>query len=724
MTSACASAVSNLAAAVGGLSAAQPALLRHEFVFETASFPSCHASTLVETVEGTLVVAWFGGKHEKAADVGIWVSRREGGAPWTAPVEVATGVQADGSRQPCWNPVLFQPQGGPLLLFYKVGPNPRTWWGLLRTSADDGRTWSEARRLPDGILGPIKNKPVQLPNGDILCPSSSEHAGWRVHFERSSDGGQTWTASAPLNDGKAIGAIQPSILFAGRERLLAIGRTQQGKVFRTQSADLGHTWGPLTLTELPNPDSGTDAVTLRDGRHVLVYNHTPKGRSPLNIAVSVDVRTWQAALVLEDEPGEYSYPAVIQTRDGLVHSTYTWKRQRIRYAVVDPAKLAPKSLVGGRWPPEVYAGSRSPMTNGAEWQDDKPVALPGALRPNVESVFLYRPESEWTYSHHASITVFKDHFYAIWSNSRTDEDAPGQRVLLSTAADFAHWSQPRALVDSVTDENGSERVLTAAGFHQHGATLVAYFGNYGPHKETTRLQAVVTTDGRTWSTVREVGIPVNPNHPPQRTASGRLILCGNISFAYTDSPGGLEGWQMSGMYPPDMAATIKDDPASFWEVAKRQGWPTALCEGSFFQTDDGTLHMLLRGTGEQHRFRLWLVESRDDGATWSAPVETGFSNTDAKFHCGRLPDGRFYYVGNPIGAGRTPLILSLSADGTTFNQHYILGETPYAQQRPGRWKGGEYGYPHSLVHEGFVYVIVSRQKEAVEVLRVALSELR
>jgi predicted neuraminidase len=108
----------------------------------------------------------------------------------------------------------------------------------------------------------------------------------------------------------------------------------------------------MTLIDLPNPNSGTDAVTLRDGRHLLVYNHTAKGRSPLNVAVSTDGDTWQAALVLENEPGEYSYPAVIQTADGLVHAVYTWKRQRIKHVVIDPAKLQLRPIEGGVWPAE------------------------------------------------------------------------------------------------------------------------------------------------------------------------------------------------------------------------------------------------------------------------------------------------------------------------------------------------------------------------------------
>jgi predicted neuraminidase len=328
------------------LAPTQPGLMKSEFIFEKAPFAQCHASTIVET-KGTLVAAWFGGTGEGHTDVGIWLSRF-GDGKWTAPVEVAKGTQTDGSPQPCWNPVLFQPKVGPLLLFYKVGPSPRKWWGMLMNSDDGGVQWSGSRRLPEGMLGPIKNKPVELANGDILCPSSTEHNGWRVHFERTADRGQSWTATEPANP--EFSAIQPSILFHKDGRLQAIGRTRQGKIFEIWSKDDGKSWGKMTATALPNPNSGIDAVTLKDGRQLLVYNHTTKGRSPLNVAVSADGQEWQAALVLEDEPGEYSYPAVIQSSDGLVHITYTWRRLRVKHAVLDPSKLQLRLMRDGQWP--------------------------------------------------------------------------------------------------------------------------------------------------------------------------------------------------------------------------------------------------------------------------------------------------------------------------------------------------------------------------------------
>lgn len=340
------------------------AVLKSEFIYETAPFPQCHASTIVETPKG-LVAAWFGGTRERDPDVGIWVSRHEGGR-WTTPVEVANGIQYTGTqgkvhRYPTWNPVLFQPSNGPLMLFFKVGPNARGWWGLLTSSSDHGRTWAEPRRLPDKIFGPIKNKPAQLPNGDILCPVSYEIEGnppnWSVHFERTRDFGRTWERTEPINEGITINAIQPSILFLGGDRLLALGRTRQDHLFQVESADGGRTWGPMTLGTLPNPNSGTDAVTLKDGQHLLVYNHSKRDegkyggkRSPLNLAVSRDGKTWQAALVLESAEGEYSYPAVIQAADGTVHITYTWKRERVKHVALDPAKLEPKDFVAGEWP--------------------------------------------------------------------------------------------------------------------------------------------------------------------------------------------------------------------------------------------------------------------------------------------------------------------------------------------------------------------------------------
>ena len=318
------------------------------YSLENKPTPQCHASTIVETPTG-LVAAWFGGKHEKNPDVGIWVSRHLENK-WIKPVEVANGVQSASKRYPCWNPVLFQPKRGPLMLFYKVGPSPSKWWGMLVTSNDGGETWSKPRKLGTDkkvghLLGPVKNKPIQLSDGSILCPSSTEHEGWRVHFELTRDLGKTWQVIGPINDGKKFGAIQPSILTYAPANFQVLCRSKQSVITQSRSTDGGRTWSTMTATDLPNPNAGTDAVTLKDGRQLLVYNHTtrglkfPSGRNMLNVAISKDGKKWTPMLTLERSRGEYSYPAVIQASDGKVHITYTFKRRSVKHVVLDPTKI-------------------------------------------------------------------------------------------------------------------------------------------------------------------------------------------------------------------------------------------------------------------------------------------------------------------------------------------------------------------------------------------------
>jgi predicted neuraminidase len=312
----------------------------------------CHASTIVELSDG-MMAAWFGGTEERHPDVGIWVSYYNGS--WSHPVQVASGFQNDSLRYPTWNPVLFKPKKGPLMLFYKEGPNPRAWWGMLMTSENEGKTWSAPRRLGENsrigyVLGPVKNKPVELEDGVILCPSSSEvevnnKDKWRVHVELTRDLGKTWEVIGPIPDGIKFNAIQPSILTYVDGRMQMLCRTQEGVIGQSWSADKGTTWSVITSTSLPNPNAGTDAVTLRDGRQLLVYNHTTRGgqfpneRNMLNVAISTDGIQWKNVMTLERERGEFSYPAVIQRADGMVHITYTYFRKSIKHVIIDPKKL-------------------------------------------------------------------------------------------------------------------------------------------------------------------------------------------------------------------------------------------------------------------------------------------------------------------------------------------------------------------------------------------------
>ncbi len=357
----------------------QKGVLADEFLYETAPFPECHGATIAETPECDLVASFFGGTKERNPDCVIWVCRKEKNSnTWTALVEVANGVLSPTLRKACWNPVLYQIPGGELLLFYKVGINVADWTGYLIRSKDGGRTWSKPEQLPDGILGPVKNKP-ELIDGRIISPSSTEgKGGWRVHLEISEDMGKTWRKVGPLEASEALPtteqktgsavsniddpeagealatqdkytilAIQPSILRHKDGRLQLLCRSRNGLLATAWSSDKGDTWTPLTLSTLPSNNSGTDAVNLKDGRHLLVYNNfrtvpgERKGpRTPLNIALSKDGVKWYTSLTLEDSPvSQYSYPSVIQGKDGKIHIVYTWRRQRIKYTMLDPKEL-------------------------------------------------------------------------------------------------------------------------------------------------------------------------------------------------------------------------------------------------------------------------------------------------------------------------------------------------------------------------------------------------
>lgn len=310
--------------------------IHSEFIFERAPFESCHASTVVETAEGDFLAAWFGGLHEGARDVAIWMARWSGGK-WSPPAKVAfePGV-------PSWNPVLFRGEDNRIWLFYKFGPSPDTWTGAYKISSDGGKSWSDPIRLPAGMLGPIKDKPIILMNGDVVAGTSVEsYQSWSAWIERSTDGGRTWMKHGPIViPQQPYGLIQPTLVELRPNQLRLFARSRQGFIYTADSADGGRTWTEARPTPLPNPNSGIDCVRLKDGKILMVYNNTSSGRSPLSVAISRDGgENWAPFADLETGPGEFSYPAVIQASNGDVHITYTWKRERIKQVVIPAGAL-------------------------------------------------------------------------------------------------------------------------------------------------------------------------------------------------------------------------------------------------------------------------------------------------------------------------------------------------------------------------------------------------
>lgn len=315
--------------------------VKKEFIFAGGqAFAQCHASTLVETSDGAFLAAWFGGSREGSDDVAIWGARTSSGR-WEAAVRLAKIRE-----EPHWNPVLFSDATGRIHLFFKVGRSVKTWETWAITSDDLGRHWSTPCELVPGDKGgrgPVKNKPIILSDGSWLAPASLEGGGWRVFFDRSTDGGATWQASAPIGDG----VIQPTVWESTPGCVHMLARSTCGVLCRSDSRDYGRTWGEVRRSGIPNNCSGVDLARLGNGTLVLLHNPRPPDekhvwgvRTPLTMAFSFDNgETWPVRHDLETKPvqgdilPEFSYPAVIRTSAGVAF-TYTWERQTIAFGTV------------------------------------------------------------------------------------------------------------------------------------------------------------------------------------------------------------------------------------------------------------------------------------------------------------------------------------------------------------------------------------------------------
>lgn len=328
-----------------------------EFVFakDSTNYPSVHAATIVETPSG-LLTAFFGGQYEGHPDVKIYISKQNNKNVWSKPIAVANGYVSDTLTKACYNPVLFRYPDGEIILFYKIGKNVQDWSGYLIRSFDDGNSWTEPEALPEGFLGPIKNSPLLI-GETLICPSSTENDGWQVHMEMTDNRGKTWYKSDQINS-KPWNIIQPSILELTNGDLQVLCRSQDEHIIAAISKDKGKTWSSPFALLLPNNNSGTDAITLKSGKHLLVYNHVmakqsayqDKMRTPLNVALSDDGITWESSLVLEDSPiSEYSYPSVIQANDGFIHIVYTWRREQIKHVKIDPKQLESYPIINNKW---------------------------------------------------------------------------------------------------------------------------------------------------------------------------------------------------------------------------------------------------------------------------------------------------------------------------------------------------------------------------------------
>lgn len=341
---------------------------------------------------------------------------------------------------------------------------------------------------------------------------------------------------------------------------------------------------------------------------------------------------------------------------------------------------------------------------------------------SIEKATIYDPSStNWSYSHHASITYFNGKFYAVYSNGISGEDDPGQRVMISSSSNFYSWSTPQVLKSPVLGSNGLYHVLTPGGITVADNKLVVYYtenerqigyeSEEPPVRINPQLFAVSSSDGTNWSEPVDLELRAYPSHKPSILSSGRLLMTTNSSFFYTDTQSGLYDWKQAGSTRASNCLPDANKPS--------------LVEGAILQHNNGHIYTLFRAGANEYGF-LWQSLSTDGGLTWSIALKTRFTDNNTKSHFGNLPDGRYYYVGTPdssVRGARHPLVLAISTDGFSFDKTYIIAKDKHTRKYNGKWKGGDFGYPYSIVHDGYIYVIVSRHKEKIEVIRIALNQL-
>lgn len=327
---------------------------KKELVFEPSFLQGniCHASNVCLMDNGTIGAVWFAGKKEGTEDVSIWMSLRKNGC-WNTPQIAAHDV-----GEAHWNPVLYQRADGKVLLLYKVGNQISSWYTNVRVSEDFGESFGEAKELVPGDKGgrgPVRCKMVTLSDGSIIAGTSTENGIWTAYADRSDDNGESWQLSNPItidvdyrgentaeNSTVAVseqsffgrGVIQPTIWESRPGKVHMLLRSSEGQIYRADSADYGKSWGSAYPTGLPNNNSGIDVVKCEDGMLFLCMNPVGENwgkRTPIVLLASSDNgESWQEEAVLEDTPGEYSYPSIIA--DGKeIYLTYTYDRKSIAF---------------------------------------------------------------------------------------------------------------------------------------------------------------------------------------------------------------------------------------------------------------------------------------------------------------------------------------------------------------------------------------------------------
>jgi len=312
------------------------------FVFDALpGVPVHHCATLAEAPNGDLLCLWYAGTYESAEDQALYLARLpKGEHQWETPERMLWNPE-----QPPGNAVIFRTLDDKVGVIWGRMEQSRpmrrgTGWSqcrlFYRTSEDNGSTWSDDTEIPDSFGSLPRNVPLTLNDGRLAVPISGETSeGSGSYLLYLGKDGQSWTRG-----GFANGGSQPTVIQRDNGDLLALMR-HKPRIPQVLSTDNGATWSDATSTDLKNPGSGIAMTRLKSGRVVLVFNDTDQSdRYPLSIIQSFDGgETWEGQRTLEADWGEFSYPSIIQSSDGMIHVSYTYRRYTITHVAFDEGWL-------------------------------------------------------------------------------------------------------------------------------------------------------------------------------------------------------------------------------------------------------------------------------------------------------------------------------------------------------------------------------------------------
>lgn len=336
-----------------------------------------------------------------------------------------------------------------------------------------------------------------------------------------------------------------------------------------------------------------------------------------------------------------------------------------------------------------------------------------------------------TYNHHQNIVKWNGEYWCAWDNCMVDEEQPGQRTFIAHSKDGITWSD-RILVADGNEETGMLRNL--GGLYARGDTLYAFIqekwnlvnaanpgmSTHDNAKTSYRNDIWATKDGTNWEMVKKEYVDTQWMFENPRLTNERRLM-GPV----TDSLGksGVVLWP-------------GDDPMEKPEIIMHPWFGNVenyfeghdlgrfvYGEATWYTDDDNRIWMYLRD--ESASGYLGVTISEDGGESWAEIMRSNFPDSMSRTFAGRLPDGRFYQVGNStrILMDRNFFAVSLSDDGTKFNKIYQLVTEPAKQRFKGHLKCHGYQYPSCLVDGDKLLIVYSVNKEDIECGIVDISQL-